>query len=183
MIKKLCVLTLVLCTFLGTSAFAKEKTEKVPENPLDWNVSMSESYQGDKTHPNWSIIEENKFGIFAYDMNSMRFLVHKKVKDKNVVEGTVKTVFSNKDILKQLNSKYALQLQPREKVSHWLLDMRFDLTANMYTIKKTEYYGTKGTLLDTVVKKGEMQPIPEESFAAAMYEICKTWAEENQDIN
>ena len=35
MIKKICVLTVVLCTFLGTSAFAKEKTEKVPEKTTE----------------------------------------------------------------------------------------------------------------------------------------------------
>lgn len=181
MLKKICLTAMLISAVVSSSAFAKEKAENIPDNPLDWNVSMMESYKGEKYHPNWSVIEENQFGIFAYDVNSMTFLVHKKAKDKNIVEGTVKTVFTNKDILKQLNAKYSLKLQPKEKVANWLLYMRFDIPNNLYTIKKTEYYGSKGNLLDTVVKKGEMQAIPEESFAATMYNICKTWAEDNKD--
>ncbi len=173
---------LVLGAILScSSAFAAKKEEAIPTNPVEWQVSASDAYKSLNSRPNWSIIEENQFGIFAYDMNSLSFLTHKKQKDKNIVEGTVKTVFTNKLMQKQLNERYASVLKPKERVSYWLLFMRFDIAANTFTIKKTEYYSNKDTLLDTAIKKQEMKAIPEKSFAEQMYKICKDWAEENKN--
>jgi len=180
MLKKIFAIGMVMLSFSCLQAKAAEKDTTI-KNPMDWNISMMDSYKGEKYHPSWSVIEENKFGIFAYDMNAMTFLTTKKVKDKNIVDCVVKTVFTNKDVLQRLKLKYAEKLQPKEKVSHWILQMRFNISENTYIIKKTEYMGSKGTVLDTVVRKPVLQPIPEESFAARMYKICQEWAIENKD--
>lgn len=174
---------LAAAVFMSAACLQVEAAEKPAEvtNPMDWNISMMDSYKGDKYVPSWSVIEENNFGIFAYDMNSVSFLKSKKTIDKNIVECTVKTVFTNKEVQKQLKQKYMEKLQPKEKPTHWILQMRFNISDNTYIIKKTEYMGSKGTVLDTVTRKPVLQPIPEESFASRMYNICKTWAEENKD--
>lgn len=182
MLKEFVITAAVFMSLFCAQTEAAEREHSIAQgNAIDWSISMMDSYKGEKYHPNWSIIEENKFGVFAYDMNSMSFLTAKKTKDKNIVECTVKTVFTNKDILQQLKQKYMEKLQPKEKVSHWLLHMRFNINDNTYIIKKTEYMGSKGSVLDTVTRKLVLQPIPEESFASRMYKICQTWAEENKD--
>lgn len=169
-------------TLLCVSAdAAKNKEEAVPNNPMDWSLSSSDSTKGTKYHPNWTIAEENKFGIFAYDMNSMTFLKKKKEMDKNIVQTVVKVVFTNKEMIKQLNEKYATKLQAKEKAAQWIMNMEFNLSENSYIIRKTECFGSKNTLLDKTERKGAMTPIPDESFAARMYAICKEWAEENKD--
>lgn len=181
LLKKISALAVLATTLLCMPVGATNNKEIVPADPIDWSLSVSDSSKSTKYHPNWTIAEENKFGIFAYDLNSMGFLTQKKEKNKNIVECKVKAVFTNKDMIKQLNEKYASKLQPKEKAAQWIMNMQFNLSEKSYIIRKTECFGSKNTLLDKVERKGDMTLIPEESFAERMYNICKEWAEDNQD--
>lgn len=176
-------LSLLLSAGLVMGAEAAPKKEAPISNPMDWNLSMMEEHSGvKKTEPIWNIVQENKFGVFAFDSNSLSFVKSGKKWNKDEVEVTVKTVFSDKEIIKKLDEKYALKLQPREKTQYWLLHMRFNLVDNTYAIKKTEYFGSKETLLETINRKVNMVAIPEKSFADVMCQVCKDWAAENQEM-
>lgn len=179
---KALLLTALLAAGLTMGAEAAKQEQAA--NPMDWNLSMMEEHSGVKKNvPAWVIVDETKFGVFAYDANSVTFLKNGKEWNKDVVEVVIKTVFTDKEIIRQLNTKYALKLVEKEKTEHWLLHMRFNLVDNTYAIKKTEYFGNKGSLLDTINRKVNMVPIPEESFAANMCQLCREWAMENQEID
>lgn len=167
---------------INISMVHAQETAVTNSNPMDWYISSTEEQTGKSIAvPIWHIALEDKFGIFAYDENSLKYMVEKKTVNTDIVTVTVKTVFRNKDVIKQLQAKYAEKMPAKEKVQYWLLYMQFDVNKNMYTISKTEYYTNKNTLIDTVVRNRGMIAIPEESFAQIMYDVCQAWVKENQE--
>lgn len=181
--KSLIMMSIITGAMLVNISQAKaQETTVTNSNPMDWYVSSTEEQSGKSIDaPIWHIVLEDKFGVFAYDENSLKYKLEKKNVNTDIVTVTVKTVFSNKDITKQLQLKYAEKIPAKEKVQYWLLYMQFDVNKNLYTISKTEYYTNKNTLIDTVVRKKEMIAIPEESFAQIMYDVCQAWVKENQE--
>ena len=165
---------LILCTlFYMNPAAAAQKTEPVPEKPVDWSISMNadgadQAPQG----PQWSLILENDIGIYAYDMGSLAFGAGNGREDRNLVQTTVKTVFTNKDLVRKMDTKFAKKLVTKEKTQYCLLQMEFHLAEKTYTVQQMDVYGSKGTLLDTKEGEGKWLPVPENSFAEAMLEIC-----------
>lgn len=94
--------------FCMNLAIAAPKTESVPEKPMDWSISMNadgtdQAPQG----PQWSLILENDIGVYAYDMGSLTFGTSNGREDRNLVQTTVKTVFTNEDLLKKMNKGFA----------------------------------------------------------------------------
>ncbi|MEE3479256.1 MAG: hypothetical protein VZQ81_04440 [Succiniclasticum sp.] len=159
--------------FCMNLAIAAPKTESVPEKPMDWSISMNadgtdQAPQG----PQWSLILENDIGVYAYDMGSLTFGTSNGREDRNLVQTTVKTVFTNEDLLKKMNKGFAKKLTKKEKTQYCLLQMEFNLAEKTYTVHQMDVYGSKGTLLETKADEGKWQPVPEKSFAEAMLEIC-----------
>ena len=148
---------LTMFVLLVASSAYTEKTNASTQNSIDWYINSTESFTGvSKDAPIWHVLQETKLGIFAYDERSLSYAIEKDSVDKNTVVVTVKTVFTDKNALKQLQDKYASKLQGKEKPQYWLLKMRFDMAQKLYTIDKTEYYTNPNTLLDTVERKGDM---------------------------
>lgn len=168
-----------MLVLLAANCTYAEETKVTNQNPMEWTINSTEEFTGvSKDAPIWHILQETKLGVFAYDERSVGYAMDKETVDKNIIAVTVKTVFTDKNALKQLQDKYASKLQGKEKPQYWLLKMRFDMAQKLYTIDKTEYYTNKNTLLDTTERKGDMVAIPEESFAEAMYVECQTWLQE-----
>ena len=129
----------------------------------------------------WSIVLENNMGVYAYDMDSLHFEeVKNGVVDKNIVNVFVKTVFTDKDLLKKMNKTYAEKLAKKEKVQYCEMLMQFNVASKTYGVKQMEVYGSKGTKLESKINNGELVPVPEKTFAEAMLEIC-TQAVKNTD--
>jgi len=175
------VLACLLLT-LHTSALAarRQQVEDVPENPMDWHISSSpELSEKEKEAARWSLILENDLGIYAYDMGTLGYVTNKKgTVDTNLVGATVKTLFTDKKVLKKVQEQYASKLEGKEKVQYCLLDMQYNMADRTYTVKEMQVFTNKNRLIETKKNKTGFVPIPEKSFAEAMYEICQQFVAE-----
>lgn len=175
------VLACLLLT-LHTSALAarRQQVEDVPENPMDWHISSSpELSEKEKEAARWSLILENDLGIYAYDMGTLGYVTDKKgTVDTNLVGATVKTLFTDKKVLKSVQEQYASKLGGKEKVQYCLLDMQYNMAERTYTVKEMQVFTNKNRLIETKKNKTGFVPIPEKSFAEAMYEICQQFVAE-----
>ena len=84
----------------------------------------------------------------------------------------MKTVFTDKELLKKMNKTYAEKLAKKEKVQYCEMLMQFNAADKTYGVKQMDVYGSKGTKLETKINNGELIPVPEKTFAEAMLEIC-----------
>ena len=180
--KKIALLLLVtLLLTLQTSVLAvRRQVEEVPENPMDWSIStkppMSEE---EKEAARWSLILENDLGLYAYDMGTLGFIADKNgTVDTNLVGATVKTLFTEKKMLKSLQAKYADKLKGKEKVQYCLLDMQYNMAEKTYTVTEMRVFTNKNRIMETKKNKTGFVPVPEKSFAEAMYEICQQFVTE-----
>ena len=180
--KKIALFLLVclLLTLHASVLAARRQVEEVPENPMDWSIStkppMSEE---EKEAARWSLILENDFGIYAYDMSTLGFISDKKgTVDTNMVGATIKTLFTDKKMLKNLQEKYAGKLKGKEKVQYCLLDMQYKMKEKTYTVKEMRVFTNKNRIIETKTNKTGFVPVPEKSFAEAMYEICQQFVTE-----
>lgn len=180
--KKIALLLLVsLLLTLQTSVLAaRRQVEEVPENPMDWSIStkppMSEE---EKEAARWSLILENDLGLYAYDMGTLGFIADKNgTVDTNLVGATVKTLFTEKKMLKSLQAKYADKLKGKEKVQYCLLDMQYNIAEKTYTVTEMRVFTNKNRIIETKKNKTGFVPVPEKSFAEAMYEICQQFVTE-----
>lgn len=175
--KKILLLVLLMCVFVSTAMAASNHHEDMTaDRNLKWEASMQpKETAAEKEAARWSIILENDFGIYAYDMDSLKQDAH-----LGTVEGTVKTLFTNKDILKKLQQTYAKKLPRGEKVSYCLLDMVYKPTEKTYAVKKMDVFSQKNTLLDHQLKKVKFIPVPPKTFAEAMLEVVQAFV---QDAN
>lgn len=180
--KKIALLVLVsLLLALQTSVLAaRRQVEDVPENPMDWSIStrppMSEE---EKEAARWSLILENNLGIYAYDMSTLGYVTDKNgTTDTNLMSATVKTLFTDKIMLKKLQEQYASKLKAKEKVQYCLLDMQFNMPEKTYTVTEMRVFTNKNRIIETKNNKTGFVPVPEKTFAEAMYEICQQFVTE-----
>ena len=174
------LLVLYLLLVSATGALAAKKAEPVPENPLDWSISSSpEMTEKEKEAARWSLILENDLGIYAYDMETLGYVTDKKgVVNSSLVGATVKTLFTDKKVIKSLQQQYAEKLEPKEKVQYCLLDMQYNMPEKTYTVKEMRVFTNKNRIIETKKNKTGFVPIPEKSFAEAMFEICQQFVTE-----
>lgn len=168
------IVLFLLLSMLCIAAMSVNAAEKKAEVPVDWEISMMPKPTAAEVEAaRWSLILENDMGVYAYDMSSLHFVEGKNgVVDKNLVNVVVKTVFTDKEMLKKLNKKYADNLAKKEKAQYCELLMQFNLADKTYGVQQMEVYGSKGTKLDSKSNELKLVPIPEKTFAEAMYEIC-----------
>ena len=86
---------------------------------------------------------------------------------------TVKTLFTDKKMLKSLQDQYAPKLKGREKVQYCLLDMRYNMLEKTYMVTEMRVYSNKNRIIETKKNETSFVPVPEKSFAEARYEICQ----------
>lgn len=173
MMKKLIMLlTICMMCLLAVSASAAEKNDEAP--PINWEISMMPKPTAEEIEvARWSIVLENTMGVYAYDMDSLYFPEEKNgVVNKDLVNVIVKTVFTDKELLKKMNKTYAEKLAKKEKVQYCEMLMQFNVADKTYGVKQMDVYGSKGTKLETKINNGELIPVPEKTFAEAMLEIC-----------
>lgn len=180
--KKIALLLLVsLLLTLQTSVLAaRRQVEEVPENPMDWSISTSPPMsEEEKEAARWSLILENDLGLYAYDMSTLGYVSDKNgTVDTNLVGATVKTLFTEKKMLKSLHAKYADKLKGKEKVQYCLLDMQYNIAEKTYTVTEMRVFTNKNRIIETKKNKTGFVPVPEKSFAEAMYEICQQFVTE-----
>ena len=180
--KKIALLLLVsLLLTLQTSVLAaRRQVEEVPENPMDWSISTSPPMsEEEKEAARWSLILENDLGLYAYDMSTLGYVSDKNgTVDTNLVGATVKTLFTDKKILKKLQEQYASKLKGKEKVQYCLLDMQYNMAEKTYTVTEMRVFANKNRIIETKKNKTGFVPVPEKSFAEAMYEICQQFVTE-----
>lgn len=161
---------------LSVCFFAHAEEQPVRTEPVNWEISMMpKPTEEEREAARWSLIVENDIGVYAYDMES---LAHEQVNgkdDKNVVNVTAKTVFTNKEMLKKLQEKYGDKLKKKEKVLYCTLNMQYKLKEKLYTVKLMEVYTNTNRKIDTK-ENSAFASVPEKSFAEALYEICETFA-------
>ena len=173
MMKKLIMLlTICMMCLLAVSASAAEKNDEAP--PINWEISMMPKPTAEEIEAaRWSIVLENTMGVYEYDMDSLYFPEEKNgVVNKDLVNVIVKTVFTDKELLKRMNKTYAEKLAKKEKVQYCEMLMQFNVADKTYGVKQMDVYGSKGTKLETKINNGELIPVPEKTFAEAMLEIC-----------
>ena len=173
MMKKLIMLlTICMMCLLAVSASTAEKNDEAP--PINWEISMMPKPTAEEIEAaRWSIVLENTMCVYAYDMDSLYFPEEKNgVVNKDLVNVVVKTVFTDKELLKKMNKTYAEKLAKKEKVQYCEMLMQFNAADKTYGVKQMDVYGSKGTKLETKINNGELIPVPEKTFAEAMLEIC-----------
>ena len=173
--KLLCrFMVMALFLLIGSTAFAAEEAGQ------NWEISMQPKPTAEEIeNARWSFILQNDFGIYAYDNTSLKFN-----SKKDIVSVTVKTVFTNEDVLKKLNQTYAEKLDNKDKTSYCEMLMLFDPQEKSYVVKKMDVFSKQGTKLETKENKTKMIPVPEKTFAEAMLEIATAFAaNENAKVN
>lgn len=173
--RRILVLLVGLCVIASTAAAARVHQEDVTaDRGLKWEASMQpQETAPEKAAARWSIILENNFGIYAYDMDSLRY-----DPQKDLASGTVKTLFTNKDVLKKLQKTYAAKLPKGEKVSYCTLQMQYQLKDKTYAVEQMDVFTQKGTLLEHRPKKLEFIPVPPKTFAEAMLEVVQAFVQD-----
>ena len=169
--KKIVFLLMLMVTMLvsGTALANNETTN----NNLNWEISMQPKPSAEEIEAaRWSIIVENDLGIYAYDMDSVGFVEKNGVANHNEVQVLVKTVFTNKDVMKKLNEQYANKLEKKEKVAYCKMDMEYKMAEKQYTVKTMQVFTNKDRQIDVKHNK-KFAPVPEKTFAEALYEVCQ----------
>ena len=169
--KKIVFLLMLMVTMLVSgTALANNETAN---NNLNWEISMQpKPYAEEIEAARWSIIVENDLGIYAYDMDSVGFVEKNGVANHNEVQVLVKTVFTNKDVMKKLNEQYANKLEKKEKVAYCKMDMEYKMAEKQYTVKTMQVFTNKDRQIDVKHNK-KFAPVPEKTFAEALYEVCQ----------
>ena len=180
--KKLLLLLQACCMILLVSSTALAAENTANTNPHNWEISMMPKPTAEEIEAaRWSLVVENDIGVYAYDMDSLEFAVKKNdEQDKNMVKVLVKTVFTNKDVLKKLQKDYADKLEGKEKVLYCKMDMQFNLKDKTYNVKQMNVYTNKDRQIDIKRNRGKFVPVPEKTFAEAMLEICQQYAADTQ---
>lgn len=169
--KKIVFLLMLMVTMLVSgTALANNETAN---NNLNWEISMQPKPSAEEIEAaRWSIIVENDLGIYAYDMDSVGFVEKNGVANHNEVQVLLKTVFTNKDVMKKLNEQYANKLEKKEKVAYCKMDMEYKMAEKQYTVKTMQVFTNKDRQIDVKHNK-KFAPVPEKTFAEALYEVCQ----------
>lgn len=167
-------LTGLMCLLCWNNlGYAEEIDHK--QETLNWEISMMpKPSEAEQQAARWSIVTENKMGIYAYDIDSFVFSkITNGIVDKNIISVLTKTVFTDKEILKNLDNKYRNVLAKKEKSQYCEILMTFNLVDKTYGITKMNVYGSKNTLLQQTERELSFQAVPKGSFAELMLEICQ----------
>lgn len=169
------LLTVCACLALlmsNSNVFANEPA--LQQNPMNWEISMMPKPTAEEIEvARWSVVVENDLGVYAYDMGSLDFAQKDGEYDKNIVNVLVKTVFTNKDVLKKLKTDYASKLEGKEKVLYCKMDMQYKMQEKEYTVKTMQVFTNTDRQIDVKKNNNKFAPIPEKSFAEALYEVCQ----------
>lgn len=158
------VFLLMLMVAILVSGTALADSPKDANNNLNWEISMQPKPTAEELEAaRWSIILENDLGIYAYDMDSLKFAVKNGVAEHNDVQVLVKTVFTNKDMLKKLNEQYVAKLEKKEKVAYCKMDMQYKMAEKEYTVKTMQVFTDKNRQIDVKHNKN-FAPVPEKSL-------------------
>ena len=116
--KKILLFCLMLMACLAS--FTAQAEEVTKQEAINWEISMMPKATAEEQETaRWSIVVENNLGVYAYDMGSLAFTkVENGVADRNIISVMTKTVFTDKDTLKKLNTKYKDKLAKKEKVQY-----------------------------------------------------------------
>lgn len=168
------ILLLALLCLLCLSALTVNAAESKTEAPINWEISMMPKPSAEEIEAaRWSIVLENNMGVYAYDMDSLHFGdVKNGIVNKDLVNVVVKTVFTDKEMLKKMNKTYAEKLAKKEKTQYCEMLMIFNVIDKTYAVKALDVYGSKGTKLESRKSDARLVPVPEKTFAEAMLEIC-----------
>ena len=168
----LLVLWMCFIWFFGVSAQAHQYAQEA--DPMKWEISMQPKPTAEEIEAaRWSVIVENDIGIYAYDMGSFAFEQDDKDEyDKNLVNVLVKTVFTNKEVLQKLKKDYSNKLEGKEKVLYCKMDMQYNMKEESYVVKTMQVFTNTDRQID-VKKNKRFAPVPEKSFAEALYEVCQ----------
>lgn len=160
-------------------AFASEQKQEAADK---WEISMMpKETPKEIERSKWSLILENNLGIYAYDNTSVRFVRDKQgKKNLNQVEVDIKTVFVNKDTLKQIDAKYTKQLKKGDTASYCLIHMIFNTADKTYKATSMQVFSKKGKELESKTTNAKFSPIPEKSFAEAMLEVVNQYVANNK---
>lgn len=167
---------LILAAVVMALGFNTAGAEQVEQRPgMDWEISMMPKPTEEEVKAmRWSIVLENDVGVYAYNLDSFTYTkADNGVPDKNIVAVLTKTLFTDKETLRKLNEKYKAALAKKERVKYCEIMMEFDLAAKAYRILTTDFFGSKDTLLDHKNRNAAFAPVPVNSFAEAMFEICQ----------
>ena len=176
MVKKLLMACII--SLAGWFNVVQAQEAVVVNNPMNWEASMMPKPTAEEIEAaRWSIILENELGVYAYDVDTLSFTqTEAGLLDTNTVNVLVKTVFTNKDMLKNLQKSYADKLAAKEKVQYCTMEMQYKLLEGQYTVKVMRVFANSRREIDVQEKKAVFAPIPEGSFAEALYEICQKYA-------
>lgn len=170
--KKILLFVILMMTFM-VHGMASANDEVSNKDKLNWEISMQPKPTAEELEAaRWSIIVENDLGIYAYDMDSVSFDEKNGVANENEVKVLVKMVFTNTDVIKKLNEQYAAKLDNKEKVAYCKMDMQYKMAEKEYTVKTMQVFTNKDCQLD-VKHNNKFAPIPEKSFAEALFEVCQ----------
>ena len=175
----MCTVFLYLACFF--SAAAQTTPAAAPTAPAApagesslWEISMMPNPSTEeREQARWSVLLENEIGIYAYDMSSLE--LRKESETTPPVEAAVltKTLFTNKALLKKINAQYAGQLRKKEKVQYCAIRMIFNLKDRTYAVPEMEIFSDKGRQIARQTKPLAFVPVPADTFAEAMLELCQ----------
>lgn len=164
-----CTAALLIGLNFNIPAYAEET---VPVNPYDWQISMQPQPTAEEIEEaRWTLILENNIGVYAYDTNTLKLLAD------NVAAVEVKTVFTDKEILKNLQKQYKKNLHKGEKAVYCKMLMQFNLVDKTYLVKQMDVYSDEDRVLSSKVNNA-FTTVPKGTFAEAVYEICSNFAEQ-----
>ncbi len=170
--KKIMLFLMLITTFVISGTAFANNDASINDN-LNWEISMQPKPTAEELETaRWSIIVENDLGIYAYDMDSLFFVEKNGVANENEVKVLVKMVFTNKDVIKKLNEQYAAKLEKKEKIAYCKMDMQYKMAEKEYTVKTMQVFTNKDRQIDVKHNK-KYAPIPEKSFAEALFEVCQ----------
>ena len=68
---------------------------------------------------------------------------------------------------------YAEKLEGKEKVLYCKMEMQYKMQEKTYTVKTMQVFTNKDRQIDEKKNKNKFAPIPEKSFAEALFEVCQ----------
>ncbi len=170
--KKIMLFLMLITTFVISGTAFANNDASINDN-LNWEISMQPKPTAEELEAaRWSIIVENDLGIYAYDMDSLFFVEKNGEANENEVKVLVKMVFTNKDVIKKLNEQYAAKLEKKENIAYCKMDMQYKMAEKEYTVKTMQVFTNKDRQIDVKHNK-KFAPLPEKSFAEALFEVCQ----------
>lgn len=174
------ILILMVCFVFVPTAFAEVKSDVATSdaNKILWEIRMNpEDTSVQKESERWTYFLTNDLGSYGYEKASIGFVKDGSGKrDVNLIEVETKTLFLNKEVIKNLNEKrFSDKLDKDDSVKSCDIHMIFNRKEKSYTTTNMIVYAKSGKVLQKKSFKKPFVAIPKESFAEAMYEELETY--------